>query len=84
MGAQDIDAGLPVCFPVICPACQGVHVTSTGKQLIAPQPIRSTWNDGYLALTAVTDPCGTNNSCNIAVTGSLGSAVTVTLPPATY
>ena len=48
MGAQDIDAGLPVCFPVICPACQGVHVTSTGKQLIAPQPIRSAWNDGYL------------------------------------
>jgi hypothetical protein len=62
-----------------------VHVTSTGKQLITPQPIGSTWNDGFFALTAaVTDPCGTNNSCNIAVTGSLESAVTVTLPPATY
>jgi hypothetical protein len=38
-----------------------------------------------LALTAsVGYPCGTNNSCNLTVTDSLGSSVTVTLPPARY
>ncbi len=34
--------------------------------------------------SSLKDPCGTNNSCNLTVTNSLGSSVTVTLPPATY
>jgi len=41
--------------------------------------------DGFVALTAaVRDPCGTLNSCSLTVTDSLGSSVTVTLPPARY
>jgi hypothetical protein len=32
----------------------------------------------------VADPCGTTNSCNVTVTDSLGSSVTVTVPPAKY
>jgi hypothetical protein len=43
------------------------------------------WDDGLLALTAhLNDPCGAENSCNITLKDSLGSSVTVTLPPATY
>ena len=42
-------------------------------------------DDGFLALGArVADPCGTTNSCNVTVTDSLGSPLTVTVPPAKY
>jgi len=62
-----------------------VYKTSTGKLVIAAQPNNSSWHDGILALTAaVADPCGTLNSCSITLKDSLGSAVTVTLPPAKY
>jgi hypothetical protein len=62
-----------------------VRVTSTGKLLIGPQPNTGLADDGVLALTAhLNDPCGANSSCNLTVTDSLGSAVTVTLPPAKY
>jgi hypothetical protein len=72
-------------FDVNVSALYSVHKTSTGKLVIPAQPNRSAWNDGYLALTAaVNDPCGALNACNITVTDSLGSSVTVTLPPAKY
>jgi hypothetical protein len=72
-------------FDVNIRALYSVQVTSTGKQLIAPQPNGSAWNDGSLAMVAeVSDPCGTNNSCNLTVTDSLGSSVMVTLGPARY
>jgi hypothetical protein len=65
-------------------ALYSVSVTSTGKVII-PARSNSTSSNGFLLLSAsVPDPCGTNNSCNLTVTGSLGSSVTVTLPPATY
>ena len=72
-------------FDVNIGALYSVYKTSTGQLLIAAQPNTSAWNDGYLALNAhVNDPCGTNNSCNITLKDSLGSSVTVTLPPAKY
>jgi hypothetical protein len=62
-----------------------VYKTSTGKLVIPAQPNNSAWHDGFLALTAsVADPCGTLNSCQITLKDSLGSSVTVTLPPAKY
>ncbi len=72
-------------FDVNVSALYSVSVTSTGKLIIPAQANGSAWDDGYLALTgAVPDPCGTLNSCNITLKDSLGSSVTVTLPPATY
>ena len=66
-------------------ALWSVSVTSTGKTLISNQPNYSTADDGTLALHYHgNDPCGALNSCNLTVTNSLGSSVTVTLPPATY
>jgi hypothetical protein len=45
----------------------------------------STADDGFLELNYHgNDPCGALNSCNLTVTNSLGSSVTVTLGPATY
>ncbi len=62
-----------------------VYKTSTGSLVIPAQPNTSTWNDGILALSAhVNDPCGALNSCNITLKDSLGSSVTITLPPAKY
>ena len=72
-------------FDVNTSALYSVYKTSTGKLVIAAQPNRSAWNDGFLALTAgVADPCGALNSCSLTVKDSLGSSVTVTLPPAKY
>jgi hypothetical protein len=65
-------------------ALYSVSVTSTG-QVIIPARSNSASLDGFVALTAaVRDPCGTLNSCSLTVTDSLGSSVTVTLPPARY
>lgn len=72
-------------FDVNVSALYSVVLTSTGKLLIPAQANTSTWDDGLLALTAsVPDPCGTNNSCDITLKDSLGSSITVTLPPAKY
>ena len=66
-------------------ALWSVSVTSTGRVLISNQPNYSTADDGFLELNYHgNDPCGTLNSCNLTVTNSLGSSVTVTLPPARY
>ena len=66
-------------------ALWSVSVTSTGKALISSQPNYSTADDGFLELNYHgNDPCGALNSCNLTVTNSLGSSVTVTLGPATY
>jgi hypothetical protein len=62
-----------------------VYKTSTGSLVVPAQPNTSIWKDGYLALDAyVNDRCGGLNSCNITLKDSLGSSVTVTLPPAKY
>jgi len=62
-----------------------VYKTSTGQALISNQPNYSSADDGALALHYHgNDPCGVLNSCNLTVTNSLGSSVTVTLPPGKY
>ena len=72
-------------FDVNISALYSVYKTSTGTLVIPAQPNNSTWKDGYLALAAyVNDPCGELNSCNITLKDSLGSSVTITLPPAKY
>ena len=72
-------------FDVNISVLYSVYKTSTGSLVIPAQPNNSTWKDGYLALGAfVNDPCGALNSCNITLKDSLGSSVTVTLPPAKY
>ena len=72
-------------FDVNVSALYSVSVTSTGKVIIPAQPNRGASDDGFLALTAgVPDPCGTPHSCNVTVNDSLGSSVTVTVPPAKY
>jgi len=59
-------------------------VTSTGRVLIQPRS-NSASLDGFLAMSfSGPDPCGALNSCNVTVTDSLGSSVTVTVPPAEY
>lgn len=66
-------------------ALYSVRVTSTGQVLIPAQPNTGAADDGSLALSAaVKDPCGASNSCDITVTDTLGSSVTLTLPPAKY
>lgn len=72
-------------YDVNISALWSVSVTSTGKVLISAKPNNSTADDGFLNLSALgNDPCGVLNSCNLTVTNSLGSSVTVTLPPARY
>ena len=72
-------------YDVNTSALYSVYKTSTGKLVIPAQPNNSSWHDGILALTAaVADPCGALSSCSITLTDSLGSSVTVTLPPANY
>jgi Putative Ig domain len=66
-------------------ALYSVVLTSTGRVLIHAQANTSTWGDGLLALSAhLNDLCGAENSCDITLEDSLGSSVTVTLPPAKY
>lgn len=72
-------------YDVNVSALYSVYKTSTGQLVIPAQPDNSAWNDGILVLSAhVNDPCGTLNSCSITLTDSLGSSVTLTLPPAKY
>ena len=72
-------------YDVNISALYSVVLTSTGKVLIPAQANTSTWDDGLLALSAnINDPCGATRSCNITLKDSLGSSVTVTLPPAKY
>ena len=72
-------------YDVNTSALYSVYKTSTGKLVIPAQPNNSSWHDGILALTAaVADPCGALSSCSITLTDSLGSSVTLTLPPAKY
>jgi hypothetical protein len=72
-------------FDVNTSALYSVSKTSTGQLVIPAQPNNSTWHDGILTLAAyVNDPCGLLNSCNITLHDSLGSSVTITLPPAPY
>jgi hypothetical protein len=70
-------------FNVNTSALYSVSITSTGKVIIPAQPAAST--DGRWELTSThfsQDPCGANKSCSLTVTDSLGSSVTVTMPPA--
>ncbi len=70
-------------YDVNISALYSVSVTSTGKVVI-PAQANSASQDGFLTLTEhAGDPCG-QKSCNLTVTDSLGSSVTVTLPPPTY
>jgi hypothetical protein len=72
-------------FDVNIGALYSVFVTSTGKVVIPSQANSGTGDDGMLALSAaIPDPCGRNNSCRVTLTDSIGSSVTVTVPPATY
>jgi hypothetical protein len=58
-----------------------VTVTATGKQLDAPQ---SADVDGNFGLVSKGWPCPGQPTCSLTVSDSLGSSVTVTLPPAKY
>ena len=62
-----------------------VYKTSTGRALVSNQPNLSTADDGVLDISHHgNDPCGVLNSCDLTVTNSLGSSVTITLPPGKY
>lgn len=69
-------------------ALYSVSVTATGKQIIAPQPMVASQGGGVVLNTPAgsPDPCNALRvtSCSLTVTDSLGSSVTVTLPPPTY
>lgn len=73
-------------FDVNVSALYSVILTSTGKVIIPAQPNSGANDDGVLRLSLATgpDPCGNGRSCNVTVTDSLGSSVTVTVPPPTY
>jgi len=62
-----------------------VSVTSTGRVIFSNLPSRTTYPiDGFLLVQDHTgDPCG-YAKCNLTVTNSLGSSVTVTLPLPVY
>ena len=62
-----------------------VYKTSTGQALVSNQANLSTADDGVLDIPHHgNDPCGVLNSCDLTVTNSLGSSVTVILPPGKY
>jgi hypothetical protein len=63
-----------------------VTLTSTGKVIIPAQPNSNANDNGVLRLSFASgpDPCGNGLSCNVTVTDSLGSSVTVTVPVPTY
>jgi hypothetical protein len=70
-------------FNVNTSARYSVSITSTGQVLIPAQTATNT--DGRWRLVSAhfsRDPCA--GACNLTVTDSLGSSVTVTMPPATY
>ena len=66
-------------------ALWSVSVTSTGRVLISNQPSRTTYPiDGFLIVQTHTGyPCPLNG-CDLTVTNSLGSSVTVHLGPPSY
>jgi hypothetical protein len=66
-------------------ALWSVSVTSTGRVLISNQPSRVTYPiDGFLIVqTHIGYPCPLNG-CDLTVTNSLGSSVTVKLGPPSY
>ena len=66
-------------------ALWSVSVTSTGRVLISNQPSRTTYPiDGFLIVqTHIGYPCPLNG-CDLTVTNSLGSTVTVHLGPPSY
>lgn len=66
-------------------ALWSVSVTSTGRVIFSNLPSRTTYPiDGFVLVTDHTgDPCG-YAKCNLTVTNSLGSSVTVTLPLLIY
>lgn len=70
-------------FDVNTSALYTVSIASTGQVLIPAHTAANT--DGHWALVSAhfsRDPC--SGACNVTVTDSLGSSVTVTMPPATY
>jgi hypothetical protein len=66
-------------------ALWSVSVTSTGRVLISNQPSRVTYPiDGFLIVQTHTGyPCP-GNGCDLTVTNSLGTSVTVHLGPPSY
>ena len=66
-------------------ALWSVSVTSTGRVLFSSQPSRTTYPiDGFLVVqTHIGYPCPLNG-CDLTVTNSLGSSVTVKLGPPSY
>jgi hypothetical protein len=77
-GGYDANAG----------ALYSLSLTATGKQLIAPQSMAESAG-GNVVLTisqGTPDPCSVLhvNSCSLTITDSLGTSVTVTLPPPKY
>jgi hypothetical protein len=73
-------------FDVNVSALYSVTLTSTGKVIIPAQPNSNANDNGVLRLSFASgpDPCGNGLSCNVTVTDSLGSSVTVTVPVPTY
>jgi hypothetical protein len=71
-------------YDVNISALYSVSVTSTGKVVIPAQSNNAS-PDGSMRMSASSnDPCGAENLCNLTVTDSLGSSVTVTPGPAQY
>lgn len=61
-----------------------VAVTATGQVVIPAEAPTSSGGDGHWQLNATMhDPCGVS-ACSLTVTDSLGTTVTVTLPPPAY
>jgi len=62
-------------------ALWSVSVTSTGRVIFSNRPSRTTYPiDGFLIVNYKTgSPCGVS-SCQLTVTNSLGSSITVTMP----
>src|SRR6202453_1168722 len=70
-------------FDVNTSALYTVSIASTGQVLIPAQTADNA--DGHWELISThfsRDPCA--GACNVTITDSLGSSVTVTMPPATY
>ena len=66
-------------------ALWSVAVTSTGRVIFSNLPSRTTYPiDGFLIVNFSTgSPCGVS-SCQLTVTNSLGSSITVTMPSPVY
>jgi hypothetical protein len=73
-------------FDVNVSALYSVTLTSTGKVIIPAHPNSNANDNGVLRLSFASgpDPCGNGLSCNVTVTDSLGTSVTVTVPVPSY